>query len=149
MTPTRTGALPLVPVIEMCFSGEYTKKQMLEFMTSSGGFTNHLGTSDLREIMERIRNGDEQAKLLVDAMIHQVGKEIAAYAGVLKGKVDAILLTGGMVHNEYVVEQVTEMVKFIGPVKTYPGEFEMEAMGSAAFRALSGTEATKAYEGER
>ncbi len=149
MTPTRTGALPLVPVIEMCFSGEYTKEQMLTFMTGSGGFINLLGTPDLQEVMERIKNGDEQAKLLVDTMIHQVGKEIAAYAAVLKGKVDAILLTGGVVHNEYVVEQLSEMVGFIAPIKTYPGEFEMEAMGSAAFGALSGGQPAKPYEGPR
>jgi len=149
MTPTRTGALPLVPVIEMCFSGQYTIGQMLEFMTGSGGLTNHFGTADLREVMDRIKNGDEQAKLVVDAMIYQIGKEIWAYAGVLKGKVDAILLTGGMSHNEYVVEQITETVSVLAPVKVYPGEFEMEAMGSAAFRALSGEEPAKPYEGER
>lgn len=149
MTPTRTGALPLVPVIDMCFSGKYTKKQIHEFMTSSGGFTNHLGTADLREVMGRIRNGDEQAKLLVDAMIHHVGKGIGAYATVLKGSVDAILLTGGVVHNEYVAEQITEMVEFIGPVKTYAGEFEMDAMGSAAFGGFSGAEPAKSYERQR
>jgi butyrate kinase len=99
--------------------------------------------------MERIKNGDGKAKLVVDAMILQVGKEIAAYAAVLKGKVDAVLLTGGMVNNEYLVEQLTEMVGFIGPVKIYPGEFEMEAIGAAAFRALTGDEPAAQYEGKR
>jgi len=147
MTPTRTGALPLVPVIQMCFSGTYTQREMFAFMTSSGGFTNHLGTADVREIMQCIKNGDEKAKLVLDTMIYQVAKYIGSYAVVLKGEVDAILLTGGVTHNAYVVDQITDMVQFIAPVKAYPGEFEMEAMASAALRALNGEEPAKTYEG--
>ncbi len=147
MSPTRTGAVPLVPVIQMCYSGKYTKEDMLAFMTNSGGFMNHLGTADMREIMARIKNGDAQAEFILEVFAYQVSKCIGSYAVVTNGEVDAILITGGVAHNNYVVERITEMVKFIAPVKVYPGEFEMEAMALAALRVLKNEQAARTYTG--
>ena len=93
------------------------------------GLVDHLGTSDVREVLERIKNA-KYARLIYDAMIYQIAKNIGAYATVLKGEVDAILLTGGIAHDPYLVDRITEMVKYIGPVKVYAGEFEMEAMAA-------------------
>ena len=148
MAPTRAGAIPAVSIVKMCFSGKYTEKEMYDRITKSGGFVDHLGTADAREIKESIKNGDSYAKLIYDAMIYQIGKYIAAYAAVLNGKVDAILLTGGIANDTYLVEEITKMVKFIAPVKAFPGEFEMEAMAAGAIRVLTGEEKAEEYTGE-
>jgi butyrate kinase len=148
MAPSRTGALPALPVVQMCFSGKYTEKDMIELVTRKGGFIHHLGTADLRQVMEHIKGGDAYAKLIFDAMVYQIGKTIGAYATVLKGKVDAILLTGGMSNNEELVKGITEMVKFIAPVKVYAGEFESEAMVAGALRILNGQQQVKTYTGK-
>jgi butyrate kinase len=147
MAPTRAGSIPGKDIIDMCFSGRYTKKQMMEFMTKSGGLVDHLGTSDVLEVKQRIAAGDNYAKLVYDAMIYQIGKFIGAYAAVLHGQVDAIILTGGITHDDYLVEQVTAMVSSIAPVKAMAGEFEMEALAAGALRVLLGQETPKNYTG--
>lgn len=147
MAPTRSGTVPLVAVIKMCFSGKYTEKEMYERITKTGGLVDHLGTSDTREVIKRIESGDKYAKLVYDAMIYQIGKNIGAYAAALKGEVDAILLTGGIANDPYLVEQLTAMVKYIAPVKVYAGEFEMEALAGGALSVLTGREEAKAYTG--
>lgn len=148
MAPTRAGAIPASPLIRLCFSGQYTEKEMLEKCTKTGGFVNHLGTSDAIEICQRADNGDSYAKLIWSAMIYQVTKSIGAMAAVLKGQVDGILLGGGMVHSADLVEQIKENCSFIAPVTPYPGEFEMESMASGAIRVLKGLEKAKCYSGE-
>ncbi len=148
MAPTRAGAIPAVAIVRMCFSGRYTEKDMYDRITKSGGFVDHLGTSDAKEIRKRIRAGDGYAGLVYDAMIYQIGKSIAAYAAVLKGNVDAVLITGAIANDTYLVEQITDMVKFIGPVKAYPGEFEMEALAAGTLRVLTGKEEARTYTGE-
>jgi butyrate kinase len=147
MAPTRSGAIPVAAVVKMCFSGVYTERQMQELIIKNGGFVDHLGTSDAREVTKRIENGDSYAKLIYDAMIYQIGKYIGAYAAVLHGHVDGILLTGGVANDNYLVEKVTEMVGFIAPVKVYAGELEMEAMACGALRVLTGQEEAKVYSG--
>jgi butyrate kinase len=147
MAATRAGAIPAVAMIKMCYSGKYTEREMYDRITKNGGLVDHLGTADVREVQERIKNGDAYAKLIYDAMIYQIGKSIGAYATVLKGEVDAILLTGGIPHDAYLVENITDMVKFIAPVKVYAGEFEMEAMAAGALRVLTGQEQPKTYTG--
>ena len=131
----------------MCFSGKYTYKQMRDFMTKNGGMVDHLGTSDVLEVKERIQNGDQYAELIYNAMIYQIGKYIGAYAAVMNGDVDAILLTGGIAKDKNLVARVTDMVRFIAPVHVYAGEFEMEALSSGALRVLTGEEAPKVYTG--
>jgi butyrate kinase len=147
MAPTRAGAIPAVAIIRMCYSGKYTEKEMYDRITKNGGIVDHLGTAEVRDVLERIKNGDNYAKLIYDAMIYQVSKNIGAYATVLKGDVNAILLTGGIANDAYLVEKITDMVKYIAPVKVYAGEFEMEALASGAIRVLTGQEQPKTYTG--
>ncbi len=101
----------------------------------------------MTEILDRIKGGDTHAQLIYDAMIYQIAKSIGAYATVLEGRVDAILLTGGVVRETYLVDRITGMVKYIAPVRVYPGEFEMEAMAAGALRVLKGKEEAKTYTG--
>ncbi len=147
MAPTRCGQLPVKDVIDMCFSGKYTEKQMRDKVTKTGGLADHLGTSDAREVGRMIEAGDRYAKLVYDAMIYQIGKTAGAMAAVLKGKVDAVILTGGISHDPYVVDYLKDMISFIGPVEVMAGEFEMEALAAGAIRVLSGRERAKTYTG--
>jgi butyrate kinase len=145
--PTRAGAVPGAAVVGMCFSEGMTKKRMMDYFTKNGGMVDHLGTADALEVKARIQAGDAYAKLVYDAMAYQIGKSIGAYAAVLKGDVDAILLTGGIARDTDLVAAIRDMVGFIAPVVAYPGEFEMEAMASGALRVLTGEEKPKAYTG--
>jgi len=147
MAPTRAGSIPAVAIIKMCYSGKYTEREMYDRITKTGGLVDHLGTSEVREVLERIKNGDTYAKLIYDAMIYQIGKNIGAYATVLKGDVDAILLTGGIANDPYLIEKITDMVRYIAPVKVYAGEFEMEALAAGVLRVLTGQEQPKIYNG--
>jgi butyrate kinase len=147
MAPTRAGALPATALIKHCFSGKYTEKELYDRVTKNGGLVDHLGTSDVQEILKRIEGGDEYAKLVYDAMIYQIGKNIGAYATVLKGKVDAILISGGLANDPYLIRKIKDMVEYIAPVRVYAGEFEMEALASGAIRVLEGKEQVKTYTG--
>lgn len=146
MAPTRSGALPLLPVIDMCFSGKYTKKEMIDRVNMRGGLMDHLGTGDILEIKEMIAGGNNYAKTIYDAMIYQIGKQIGASASILHGEVDAIILTGGISRDQYLVDKITEMNSYIAPIVAMPGEFEMEALGMAAYRVLTGQEVAKEYK---
>ncbi|MBN2403449.1 MAG: butyrate kinase [Spirochaetes bacterium] len=148
MAPTRAGALPVTAVIKLCFSGKYTEKELYDRVTKNGGLVDHLGISDVKEILSEIKKGNSKAKFIYNAMIYQIGKYIGAYAAVLNGQVDAILLSGGIAHDKYLVERITNMVKFIATVKVYAGEFEMEAMANGAIRVLQGIEQPKIYTGK-
>lgn len=147
MAPTRCGQLPVKDVVTMCFSGKYTEKEMREKITKTGGLVDHLGTSDAREVTEMIKNGNQYAKLIYDAMIYEIGKTAGSMAAVLCGKVDDIIFTGGISHDKYVVEKLTEMLSFIAPITVMAGEFEMEALAAGAIRVLSGKEEAKTYTG--
>jgi butyrate kinase len=147
MAPTRSGAIPVANVIKMCFSGNYTERQMHELVIKNGGLVDHLGTSDVRDVLKMMAEGNKYAQLVFDAFIYQIGKYIGAYATVLHGKVDGILLTGGISHSKLVVDKITEMVGYIAPVKVYPGELEMDAMACGALRVLTGEEKAKIYSG--
>ena len=147
MAPTRCGQLPVKDVVTMCFSGKYTEKEMREKITKTGGLVDHLGTSDAREVTEMIKNGNQYAKLIYDAMIYEIGKTAGSMAAVLCGKVDGIIFTGGISHDKYVVEKLTEMLSFIAPITVMAGEFEMEALVAGAIRVLSGKEEAKTYTG--
>ena len=147
MAPTRCGQLPVKDVVTMCFSGKYTEKEMREKITKTGGLVDHLGTSDAREVAEMIKNGNQYAKLIYDAMIYEIGKTAGSMAAVLCGKVDGIIFTGGISHDKYVVEKLTKMLGFIAPITVMAGEFEMEALAAGAIRVLSGKEEAKIYTG--
>ena len=148
MAPNRSGEVPAVPLIKMCFSGKYTEKEMIAKISKTGGLLGHLGTDDARVIDERIEKGDKYAKLIFDAMAYQLGKYIGSYAVVLEGKVDGIILTGGVSKDKYFTDQIVKRCSWIAPIKIYGGDFEMEALASGAIRALSGEEKMKEYTGK-
>lgn len=147
MAPTRAGAIPAAPLIRLCYSGKYSEKEMLAKCTKNGGLVDHLGTSDALEISKRAKAGEPYAKLIWEAMIYQIIKTIGSMACVLQGKVDGILLGGGMVYNKALVEMITKGCEFIAAITAYPGEFEMEAMVSGAIRVMEGMEKAKKYTG--
>ncbi len=148
MAPTRAGAIPGTAVVKMCFSGKYSEKDMYGLFTKNGGMVDHLGTAEVLEVVERIEKGDQYAKLIYDGMIYQICKSIGAYAVVLKGQVDAILLTGGISRDAYLVDQIKDRTGFLAPIHVYAGEFEMEALAAGALRVLTGREQAKTYTGE-
>lgn len=147
MAPTRSGAIPVSTVVKMCFSANYSERQMQDLIIKNGGLVDHLGTSDVRDVTKMIAAGDQYAQLIYDAMIYQIGKYIGAYSAVLHGEVDGILLTGGVANDPYLIEKVTAMVRYIAPIRVYAGELEMEAMASGALRVLTGREEAKCYTG--
>lgn len=147
MAPTRGGAIPVKDVIDLCFAEGATPAAMKARMSKTGGLVDHLGTADAREVRAMIENGSDYAKLVYDAMIYQVGKYIGNMACALNGKVEAILLTGGLAHDRYLTDAVTKMVRWIAPVTVMAGEFEMEALAAGAIRALSGQEKPREYTG--
>lgn len=148
MTPTRCGQLPVRDVINICFSGKYTKREMYDKVTKTGGLVDHLNTSDAREVGDMIKNGNQYAKLVYDSMIYEIAKTAGSMAAALHGKVDAVILTGGISNDKYVVNQLTEMISFIAPIEIMAGEFEMDALAAGAIRVLSGEEDAKHYTGK-
>ena len=144
-SPERAGSLPAADLIRLCFSGKYSEKQLLKRIAGKAGLNAHLGTYNVREILERIKNGDSHAQLVVEAMLYHVAKNIAAESAVLCGHIDAILLTGGMAHSDYIVSELRRRVGFLAPVYNYPGEDEMEALALNALAVLQGKHQTKVY----
>ena len=144
-SPERAGSLPAADLIRLCFSGEYTEQQLLKRIAGKAGLTAHSGTNNMKELEKRIANGDEHAQLVVDAMIYHVAKAIAAESAVLCGKIDAILLTGGMARSEYVIKRLRKRIDFLAPTYCYPGEDEMGALASNALDVLRGKVKAKEY----
>jgi butyrate kinase len=145
-SPQRAGALPIGDLLDMAYSGEWTKKELQGRLTKTGGLTAYLGTDSGIEVNERIEQGDEKAKLILEAMCYQVAKEIGACASVLEGKVDAVFLTGGLIYGDRIFEEIRKRVAYIGSVLRFPGELEMEALCQGAVRVLKGEEEPKIYE---
>ncbi len=148
MTPTRAGSLATVKVLKMCFSGEYTEKQLYNRLSKEGGLIDHLGTADGREIEKMIEEGNTYAKKVYDAMIYQIAKYAGECACALKGKVDVIILTGGLSNSKYLTGKLTEYIEWISDVCIMPGEFEMEALAAGALRVERGEEKALLYTGE-
>lgn len=147
-SPERTGSLPVGDLAKLCYSGKYTFDEMKQKIRGKGGLVAYLGTNDARDVMKMIEAGDANAKLIFDAMGYQIAKEIGAMATVLKGSIDAIVLTGGVAYSKYLTEYITEMVSFMAPVIIKPGEDEMWALNEGVLRVLSGQETAKIYENE-
>ena len=145
-TPERAGTVPAADLVRLCFSGKYTKEELLKMITGKGGLNAHLGTTDLMEIEERINNGDTHAKTVLDAMIYHVAKQIASESAVLCGKVDAILLTGGMAHSDYLTSELRKRIDFLAPTYCFPGEDEMGALAGNAAAVLKGKREAKEYK---
>lgn len=144
-SPERSGSLPVGDLIKLCYSGKYTHNQMKKMIKGNGGLVSYLNTNDAREVVERIKNGDKYAELIYYAMAYQVAKEIGAQAAVLKGKVDAIILTGGIAYDNMFTSWISEMVEFISKVVIYPGEDELTALAEGGLRVLKGEESPKIY----
>ncbi len=143
-SPQRTGSLPTTGLIKLCFSGMYDAKQLIKKVTRGGGLMSYLGTQDLKEVLDKMEK-DDYARLVFDAMVYQIAKEIGAMSAALKGKVDFIVLTGGMARSDVLVEKLKEYVEWIAPLEVIPGENEMEALAFSALRVLRGEEKPKKY----
>lgn len=141
-SPERTGELPVGDVAKLCFSGKYTKEELKKMFIGKGGVVAYLGTNDVKKVMEE---GTEEEKFIIDAMVYQIAKEIGGMCAVLKGRVDAIVITGGIANNVEVVEKIKSYVFKFAPVFSVPGEFEMEALAKGALRVLKGEEEAKIW----
>lgn len=137
-SPERCGGVPVQPIIEMCFSGQYTREEMLAMVSRQGGMLAYLGTNDLMRVEKMVRGGDEFATLVMDSMAYQVSKEIGAMAAVLEGRLNAIILTGGLAHSTRFCGAVKQRVDPIAQVITHPGEEELLALAQGVLRVLRG-----------
>ncbi|HEX7320852.1 MAG TPA: butyrate kinase [bacterium] len=145
-SPQRTGALPTIPLVEICYSGEYSAADLKKKLLREGGLLSYLGTDDIKEIENRISQGDREADLAYRTMIYQIAKEAGAYAVVLKGELDAIIITGGIAHSKGFVEALKAWIGFLCPkFFVYPGEGEMESLALGVLRVLRGDEEAKRY----
>ncbi len=142
----RSGSLPMGDVVKMCFSGEKTLDEMLCLLTHCGGVFAYLGTRDISDIEARINNGDEHAKLIMEAMAYQVSKCIGEMFAVLKGDADAILITGDLAHSQFVVQHIIENVEKFAPIFLYPGDNELQSMAANALRVLKGEMTVQEYK---
>ncbi len=144
-SPERSGSLTALDVVKACFSGEYTFDEMKKLINGKGGLVAHLGTNSFYEVEQNMAKGDAKSILITDAFLFQVAKSIGAEAAALSGEVDAILLTGGVAYGKEMMAQLADMVKFIAPVKVYPGEDEMGALAGNGLAVLEGREEVKVY----
>jgi butyrate kinase len=141
--PDRSGSLPVRELIKLCFSGRYNEKQVDRLVFGEGGLYAYLGTRDLKEIESRADAGDARAAAVYDAMIYKIAKETGAMAAVLEGRVDGVVLTGGMAHSARLVTRLRACIEWIAPITVYPGEDELLALAEGVFRVLDGQEAAK------
>ena len=141
----RSGSVPVMKLVDLCFSGEHTRDELERMIFREGGLFAYLGTKDLQLALDRENDGDERAQLVVDAMAYQIAKEIGAMASVLKGQIDATLITGGMAHAEAFVVDLRARIDWIAPIHVYPGEDELRALAEGALRVLDGTEDAQIY----
>ncbi len=144
-SPERSGTLPAGQLAEMCFSGQYTLLEVRRLIAGKGGLAAHFGTNNVAELVKRAEAGDRAVKIVLDAMSYRVGKSIGAAAAVLRGDVDAIILTGGVAWNPMITDYIKAMTEFIAPVAVIPGEDELEALASNALRLLRGETSAKEY----
>jgi butyrate kinase len=147
-SPERSGGLPAAAVAKLAYSEKYTYKELKKKLVGEAGLIAYLGTNDGRVVDRLIEEGNSRVELILKAMAYQIAKEIGAYSTALLGKVDAIILTGGLAYNKRLVSWIKERVEFIAPVELVPGEDEMEALYEGAVRVVKGEETAKIYEDE-
>jgi butyrate kinase len=145
-SPKRSGTLPTGDLIRMCYSGKYTKREMLDKVSKQGGAYAYFGTDNMEEVEERALNGDRQALLVYEAMAYQVAKAIGSMFPVMNAQVDAILLTGGLINSKWFVDQIVKRVKEMAPVHIFPGGDEMEALASNVLRVLNEEDVVLEYK---
>jgi len=143
-SPERAGSVPNGELIRLCYSGKYTEKEMVKQLVGKAGFNAYLGTNDARDV-EAVVDTDPNAKLVYDAFIYQVAKDIGAQATVLEGKIDQIIFTGGIAYSKYAMPELIKRVSFLGEITVYPGEDELLALAQGALRVLNGEEEAKVY----
>ena len=148
-SPERAGGVPCAALVKMCFSGKYTEKEISAKLIGKGGLNSYLGTNDMREVTKRANEGDAKAAEVKQAFLLQVAKDIGAMACVLNGKVDQIVITGGIAYGEDVVAKLKERCGWIAPVTVYPGEDELLALAQGALRVLKGEEPALEYRRPR
>lgn len=141
--PDRTGSLPVRELIKLCMTGDHTERQLDRAVFGEGGLFAYLGTRDLKEVERRVDAGDAKATAVYEAMIYQTAKETGAMAAVLEGRVDAVLLTGGMAHSERLLSKLRKYIEWIAPVMVYAGEDELQSIAEGVFRVLNGEEPAK------
>jgi butyrate kinase len=146
-SPERSGGLPTGELVKICFSGKYSEKEVFKMLTGQGGIVSYLGTNDMREVEKRELAGDPDAILITRAFCYKIAREIGALAAANHGKVDGIILTGGIAYQKTVVDDIRARVEWIAPLTIYPGEGELEALALAGTRALSGEAVAMTYEG--
>ncbi len=144
-SPERAGAVPSGALIKMCFSGQYTEKEVYSKIVGKGGFNAYLGTNDMRTVNKMVEEGDAKAAEVREAFMYQVAKDMGSMACVLDGKVDQIIVTGGIAYNAIVVDYLKEKAGFIAPFTVYPGEDELLALVQGALRVLNGEEKAMEY----
>lgn len=144
-SPERAGGVPAGDLVKLCFSGKYTEKEIYSKLVGNGGLNAYANTNDMRDILKMMENGDKKAETLFNAFIYQVCKDVGAMSTVLEGKVDKIILTGGISYSPVVVAAITKKVEWIADIKVYPGEDELLALAQGAIRVLSGEEKAREY----
>lgn len=148
MTPNRSGFVPLKPLVSMCFSGEYSEKEIKSLINKNGGIMAWLNTNNMKDVGEMIKNGDKKAKIIYDAMIYQIAKQIGSMFVSLKCNCSAIILTGGIANDQYLVKNLKKYINKLSKVVVMPGEFELEALSAGVLRVLNNQERPKNYIGE-
>ncbi len=144
-SPERTGGLPLEPVVRMCYSGKYSEKDMLDLVVRNGGLKAYLGTNDAMKVERMIMAGDSHALVVFQSMAYQIAKDIGAMSVTLEGRVDAIILTGGLAFSKRLCSFIKNDTGWIAPIKVYPGEDELLALAEGALRVLKGEERAMKY----
>ena len=144
-SPERAGSVPVGDLVKLCFSGKYTQAEVYSKIVGKGGYVGYLNTNDARDVLKAREEGDEYASLIFDAFIYQICKAIGEMATVLKGKVDQIILTGGIAYSPVVVNEIKKRVEWISDITVYPGEDELLALAQGAIRVLDGEEEAKIY----
>lgn len=140
LSPERSGGVPVRPLVALCYSGRYTEREMQARLKGRGGVLGYLGTNDLREVERRMGAGDGEAALVFETMALQISQDIASLAPDVEGRVDRVILTGGMAFSRRFTAAVAQRVSFVAPVSVIPGTFEMEALAMGALRVLRGQE---------
>jgi butyrate kinase len=144
-SPERSGTLPAGQLADLCFSGKYTYEEVKSMITGKGGMVAYLGTNNYKEVCRMVDEGNKKAALIRDAEVYQIGKEIGSMAAVFGGRVDAIILTGGMAYHDYLVNQIKSMIHFIAPVVVYPGEDEIKSLAYNGLLVLNGKIEVRTY----
>lgn len=145
-SPERSGQLPAGQLAKLCFSGKYTLKEIKKMITGKGGMVAYLGTNSALDIEKRAESGDKEAETVLKALVYQIAKEIGSLSTVMFGKVDNILVTGGIAYSKPVTDMIKERTEFLAPVEVYPGEDEMEALAEGGFYAMINEYPINTYE---